>query len=360
MTAIIGNKRRESENLTFNSFLFKRLFPPFLGNLTLLSMLPAFLYGCGSLPDGMEPAYAPPMSKVTLSYDIAGISTLDVFVFQDDILQRLDCYQRFDTMYGWDGTIVSGSGRRRISAIANSPYGKEFWFPLNSRSYLEGVSFSLEDERRESPFMYGEVSVDTGRYVSHDSADLHLEPYTSEIALNSLSCDFSGKPYEGEKISGVRVYLINVSAECGILDKEEAPPRRILNLGKLNEDDMSNFIQPDILMQQVPGMLGKLAANPDIRLRCCQNCCPEETPGTPFTRLVIEGELCGHTYYWSIDINRETDMEAGIRRNRRYTYDIRITGKGTTDPNIPIDKENISINFNVTEWKEKEEYSVAF
>ena len=82
-------------------------------------------------------------------------------------------------------------------------------------------------------------------------------------------------------------------------------------------------------------------------------------PGTPFTRLVIEGKIQGETFYWPLDINKE-DGGYGIGRNERYIYDITITRKGTKDPDSPVRKEDIDINFNVEKWNEKEGCEVIF
>ncbi len=352
--------RRESENSVFYFTLIHNFFSPFLGKLTLLSMLPAFLYGCHDTAGTVTPIMMPSVSKVTLSYDLESIMTLDVFVFRDDIFRKLDCYQRFEDMEEWEGVVVSGSGKRTITAIANSPYGRDDWLKLTSRSYMEGITVSLAEEERENPFMAGEVSVDAegGGFSVRDR--LNLIPFASEIRLNSICCDFKGKAYEGEKISDVRVYLTNVNAECGILEEAGTAPRRIINAGRLREEDMDEFIRPELIMQEISGAIGKSKIYPGIHLWCYQSNHPQETPGTPFTRLVIEGKVSGQTYYWPININRDTDDEPGIWRNRQYVYDIRITRKGSTDPDLPIKTEDITINQEIAEWKEIKEYEVAF
>jgi hypothetical protein len=100
---------------------------------------------------------------------------------------------------------------------------------------------------------------------------------------------------------------------------------------------------------------------PGVRLLCYPNLASEETLGTPFTRLVIEGKIQGETWYWPINVNRDcgTDHE-GIERNMRYIYDITIKSKGTKDPNTPIIPEMAETIFKTERWEEKEPYYVAF
>ncbi len=328
--------------------------------IILLNMLPAFFYGCTTDAESLLPPVSTHETRVSFGNETEEIDNLDIFVFKDDRMQKLDCYQRFDDMGEWKGKVISGSGKRIISVIANSPYQREDWFPINSRAYLEGLSATLENERRGRSLMYGEIRIRAGSDKSSAKEKLALIPYASEIALNSISCDFSGRPYAGENIRNAKVYLTNVNAECSLLGDEEAAPRRIINAGGFSEEDAEEFLEPDLIMQEIKGDIGKRTVYPDIRLRCYQSNHPDETPGTPYTRLVIEGELDGHTYYWPININRDGSDEPGVWRNRRYSYDIILTRKGSTDPDTPIKTEGIHINQEVAEWKEMEEYRVSF
>ncbi len=350
--------RRECHITTFYTSIFYRLFPPFLGKI-LLSLLPAVFYSCENAAEIPLPEVPDCVSKVSLSGGGEDIGSLDIFVFRDDRLRKLDCYQRFEDFDMWKGAVVSGRGGRIVTAVANSPRLSEDWAAVNSLSALEGMALDLEDESYDSPSMSGEIRIKAGDGGGSAEASLQLRPFMSEVTVRSLECDFSGKAYAGEKIRDAKVYLTNVNAECLIGSEEEAAPRRIVNAGRLREEDVLRFRDPGLVVREV-GDFGNGTVFPEISLRCYQNNYPEETPGTPFTRLVIEGKVSGHTYYWPININRDTEDEAGIWRNRRYIYDIRIMGKGSDDPDIPVKPEVVEFNKKVLEWEEKEEYGVTF
>ncbi len=333
---------------------FYRLLPPILG--TLLGMLPAFFYSCAPTVEDTFSTTVEPVTKLSFQTALTEIKTLDIFVFKDDSRQKLDCYQRFDNMDEWYGTVVSGSGERTVTALANSPYRREDWFAMNSRQYLNKIHVSLEDELRGFPVMVGERPVN----ASDITPELFLKPLTGEVRLNSISCDFTGKAYAGEKLSDTKVYLTNVNAECPILEDEISPPIRIINAGRFKEEDTEKFREPTIIIQEIDGRIGRDTVYPDISLLCYQSNHPKETPGTPYTRLVIEGKISGRTYYWPININRDTEYEAGVWRGRSYSYDIRITRKGSSDPDMPVEAAALIIKQEVKEWKEKEEYEVRF
>lgn len=351
--------RKNLSSATFITiFSFRHAIMPFLGALTLSGILPATLYCCSGSPEEIQPSPALCMTKVSLQQDVSVIRSLDIFVFNDDELQRLDCYQRFEEMDDWTGTVVSGSGKRILTAVANCIYEREDWLPLRSRSHLKSFNLRLEDEVRQSPVMTGEIHMTTGRN-NPGKTSLKLKPLASEIVLNSISCDFSGRPYEGARVTDAVAYLTNVNAEYSLLEDKNSGPRRIINAGGLCEDDIEEFMDSGLIVQDIAGEISRRTIYPDIRLRCYRSDKPEEGPGTPYTRLVIEGTLAGTRYYWPIDINREDGGE-GIEEGKRYTYDIKITRKGSLDPDIPIKTADFSVIQTISEWKEQERYEVKF
>lgn len=350
------NSREDSFVSVNLDFSIKNAIRPILGITTLFLILPAIIYCCSGSPETAMPLPAVCATKVNLS---PAVRSMDVFVFWDDLFQKLDCYQRIDDMDSWNGSIVSGSGKRIITILANSPFGREDWFTLKSRFHLGSFSIRLEDERVDDMIMKGEACVSTG-HAGHGTTEISLSPYASEIVLQSISCDFRGRPYAGEELSDVMVYLTNVNAESMIMDENGGGPVRIINAGGYNEDDMEAFACKEIIVQEITGSIGNKTIYPDIRLLCYRNDSVKESPGTPFTRLVIEGTLEGTRYYWPININRDTDTEAGIQEGHRYVYDIRITRKGSLYPDIPVKTEDIIINQEVSEWEEKKNYEVRF
>ena len=130
------------------------------------------------------------------------------------------------------------------------------------------------------------------------------------------------------------------------------------------EQDMALFKDKTLIYSDLEN-ISSIPSSPSCRFLCYPSNSPEESLGTPFTRLVIEGRIQGETWYWPIDINRDANQMGtgsciGIERNSRYVYDINITSKGTKYPNTPVTSEMTEIQFETKEWKEKEAYYVAF
>lgn len=328
---------------------------------TLLSLLPAMTYGCSiSEKDMHSPVHT--SEEVSLNITKGGnageIATLDILVFRDDELKLLDCYQRIEDTGKWDRNVTSGTGRRIISICANGQLECDEWAWVRSRQTLDKITASLELERRDNPLMSGEAAI-TMNAERKDITEISIYPLVSEIYLRSICCDFRGKPYSGEKIHDVKVYLTNVNAECGLLEDGMIYPKRIINPGRLCQEDVRLFSETSLIVQEIPQDIGTSWIYPDIRLWCYPGNIEEESPGTPYTRLVIEGKISGKTFYWPVNINRE-EGGSGIGRNQRYIYDIKITRKGSDDPDRPVNTEDLDISFEIKTWEEKENYLIGF
>ena len=135
---------------------------------------------------------------------------------------------------------------------------------------------------------------------------------------------------------------------------------RIINHRSLIPEDTMRFKNKRQIIDNLQ-TINSSVTYPGIRLLCYPNISTQESIGTPFTRLVIEGKIQGETWYWPININRDSGSgHEGISRNRRYVYDITIRSRGTKDPDTPIVPEMAVTTFTTEKWEEKEPYHVSF
>ena len=330
---------------------------PVLGIIaTILTLLPAMIYGCTE-PD---PVSGKDMTETTVRIMQAAnvvldkAESIDVLIFNDDRMQKLDTYQRFPMTSCSTIKASSTAGEKIMSVLINSRRDRYEWVEIFSHESLKGICGQLEKETEEFPLMSGECRIQAG-----NPANIKVERLMSEIVLKTLSCDFKDKSYEGKPLADVRIYLTNVSAETPLITDTRHTPSRIVNHGKLVMDDVESFTEPESILQELSYDIGAAIKNVDIKLRCYPNEVPEETSGTPFTRLVIEGTVDGNVYYWPININR-ADGQKGIARNCRYVFDVKLRRLGHTDPDIPVEIEDAQITMEVEPWEDMEEYGVRF
>ena len=293
----------------------------------------------------------------------SSVRSLDAMVFNDDMLQRLDSYQSLEND-GQESVLIGSCGGEKILLLcANARWEKDFWREYNSFPKASSLRVNIEDEERDFPVMTSVAQLRAG-----EEAEITLERLSSEVSLRSICCDFTGKPYAGESITDAKVYLTNVSGTCSLVPRPGEAAERIVNHAGLIPQDLAIFKDSSLIINHI-GTIGKDAVLPNVRLLCYPNTALEESFGTPFTRLVIEGKIQDETWYWPIDINRDSGPGeegggpgegVGIERNRRYICDVTIRGKGTKDPDMPVTSMMAETILKVQTWKEKEEYYVGF
>ena len=333
---------------------------PILGFIALMTA--PVLHGCESLhlEDGsFTDAVTVPVKVAVHKKCGTQESDLDMLVFRNDRLQYLECWQRVAFSGNGEVAVASMTGEKVLMACSGLERTPEDWMWVSSISSLDDARSALEKESRNSPVMSGSCGFHAGKAMEQ-RPELTLRRISAEIYLKSLKCDFKGKPYEGEKLSDIHVYLTNVNASCRIWN-DPGIATRIINQGRLIEEDVARFKEQSLIYQRIEGQVGTDAITTDVRLRCYPNMASQESMGSPFTRLVIQGKLDGDVWYWPIDINRgEGRTPEGIEGNCAYTFDIVLTRKGSADPDTAIKTESATIMMEVEKWEEKEEYSVEF
>lgn len=332
---------------------------PVLG--LLLFIVPAIPYGCSDVnpvPCQYPASSGQSATKTVLSLS-GSVSTdgacLDIFTFNDDALQRLDSYTRIEDFRGGSIPVTSQSGDKIIFICANARKDRYDWADISSFSSIRSMTVNLEQESEESLTMTAECR----RAAGSEHGEVSMVPVASEVVLRTIGCDFSGLPYAGKDIYDVKAYLTNVNAETHLYDGAHDRPLRFINMSMLNPDDMKGFMQPGLVARKVADRIGSATLIPDLHFLCYPNHAETEGPGTPFTRLVVEGKIDGDTYYWPININRQ-EGGTGIGRNCMYVFELMIRRKGTTDPDIPVKHEDMETTLEIKPWKEIQEERIEF
>lgn len=336
---------------------------PALAVCILLSSLPAF-HSCRT-SDFIKygDTDADVIQEVVISLKSSSeerISTLDIFFFNDDRLRRLDSWQHMDSPGSNIIEAASRQGRKTVVALANAGITEDECRSIRSYDALNKLYADLHEDNPDSPIMNGEGSVSAGY---GRPCGITLEPMLSEITISSISCDFHSRPYAGEMLKDVKVYLTNVSSRYPLAgDYADSAPESILNHGHLSEEDIAGFHGRPLIFGELPD-IGESVLFPELKLYCYRNTLPEEGLAAPFTRLVIEGTVAGTKTYYPININRGTWSSGdtpGVERNCSYSYDLTITRKGVSDPDTAIELEDVQCRFRITPWKDKERHTITY
>ena len=329
----------------FTCFILNR------GICFLFLLFPAMFFCCtqpDSAPSSLMKINASSLLKTENS--VSGeIQTIDVFAFDPD--GKLDCYQRMkepDTPW----IIASGSGIKQFLIIANSGRDTYLWPEIRSLISITGIDVNLEKERRRFPMMSSLLEIRAG-----EEASLQMHPIRCEIVIKTLRCDFSNESYAKEHLTDVRAYLTYANASCSIMPQPPVRASRLINPGMLDEHNLEYFLEKDIIVQNIAESVGSQSISTSCTLFCYANEPVEESIGSPFTKLVIEGKISGDTYFYPIPINPDG---GGLTPGGKYIFDIVITRAGATHPDGNLKEEDIDIKMQIEEWKEKEWYDIKF
>jgi hypothetical protein len=263
------------------------------------------------------------------------IARLDVFTFDDDDIRRLDSYCSFDNPETPYLDISSSAGDKLVVVLANC-MGHSFTAD-EFRSYesLGNVIWHLKDEDPTRPVMSGECQVNAG---AAGYTLLQLTPLLADVCLDHLKVDFSGRGYRSSTLENCRVFLTNLSGSCEILRRDGFRITELENAGAPDPAYISGMRHPEMVSRDVtPGQWAP------VHLYCYPNDSADGGPGSPHTRMVVQGDIDGVTYYYPVEINREgfgyTSGPQGLSRNVKYSYSLLVTRKGSTDPDEPVSPE---------------------
>lgn len=331
--------------------------------MTLLYLLLITLAGSVRCSPGLQDEAATVRCRICIgtaasSSFAAGEGIADIFVFNDDRLTRLDSYQRMGMDRDCLDAVTTG-GPKIICVVANSGRDRYDWTGIDSYNALCKVRSDLRNEDPDAPVLSG-----VGYERGSGKCSIVLEPLLAKVVLRSLRCDFSGKAYEGASLDNARVYLTNVNSAFRIMERSGASVTEMINTAGLNAADMASLRIPGLLSADLPRKIGGIRQECNVALWCYPNNCEEESLGSRFTRLVIEGEIEGRRYWWPVNINRGDHGtirgEAGVSRNCEYNLDICLTSLGSDGPDKPVSKSQVSVECNISDWIMKDSYEEFF
>lgn len=281
------------------------------------------------------------------------INTLEVFIFhaEGNKAGKLDAYKRFTASDGISNLkIKATTGKKKIYAVVNSH--RENWAGIHTLSGFQQERALLQEDNVKDYIMTGEADI-TLQVAT--SVTLAVSRLVARVCLTGIKSLFRGTPYEGYQLSDVKAYLINVHGVKHIYDGNLSVPV-ILNQKALKEADINSCAMEGMLCEDIPALIDDTGYTVPHYFYTYENMPETETEGNRFTRLVIQADLNGHTYYYPVNINQPgygytgSNNHRGIKRNTSYQINVTILRPGSTDPDKPMEQGALSVNLNVLDW----------
>lgn len=249
------------------------------------------------------------------------IRSLQTFSFEDSGSMALDSYSLDTEPDGSRIEMLSGKGIRRVVIIANAFEGIDA-SKISCYEDLKQMEYIFADEDPEHPLLCGECRVKAG---DGGINAIRLSPLLAVLDVNGISSE--------PDLHDVSIYLINASNRCALFPEGAVHPSEFINAGSLKESDMQKMAHP----RMVHRYLGEGSRTNGIThyagacLYCYPNNAEEESAGSHFTKVVIEGLLDGRKVQYEIPVNQSgygySDADKGICVGTRYSIDVTIGNK---------------------------------
>ena len=281
------------------------------------------------------------------------VKTLEIFIFraEGNDAGALDTYKKFaeeDLTSLSDLPVNTTTGLKHIYAVANSH--RENWNGVQSLSQFKEVCARLQSENLKDFTMTGSVEA---MLQSSTSVTFAVSRLVARVELSSIKTSFAGTPYQGTLLENVKVYLTNVISERFYADGGLPEGVAIFNSKMAVAGDINGCAMSGMLYEQIMQKIGATAHAIPHYFYCYPNEVEDETDETRFTKLVIQADLNGNTYYYPIPLEN-------IERNSAYSLSVNIMRPGTLDPEQPLEKGVLDVTLNVLDWELHPQTDVEF
>ena len=274
---------------------------------------------------------------------------IDLFFFDTLGAQKLDTYQQILDVPGQPRQYgVSGPGAKWLVALSGTAGLTDPWLDIRNYGSLCKKTYRLEEDNLDTPQLVAETLLDGS---ASRITVLNLKPMFSQIRINSVSCDFSGRPYAGKFFSNSKLYLTYAGTEYKPLGPGGGHPVSWINAGALDSLATLALPHPEMMLKEGLGNIGTTRLYPALSFYCYAN--PGREEGIPRTRLVLEGTLDGHLCYYPLEIPHLEPAQV-------YSFDITLRRMGSPDPDIPVSSDAALVETLTVPWKIREPSTVSF
>lgn len=282
------------------------------------------------------------------------INNLTIFVFNQDASKTLETFKYIKVIDGIDLnniSFITTTGYKDIFVIANS-HDSSQWSGVLTKSQFLAKASNLANEELRNFAMSG--SLLNTLVTESNSINLNLKRIVAKVVLNSLKTSFENTPYSGYELSNVKIYLTNVVKESAYIEDQVLTSFTYANFLQHTPLSYNNFKISGALYDNIIQNIGATPYTTSHHFYAYENRLISETSEQKFTRLIIEADLNGHTYYYPININKTdfgSDNNDGIRRNTVYNLSVTIMRPGSSSPEVMIEKGTVIATITVSNWQ---------
>ena len=268
------------------------------------------------------------------------VNSLQVFVFRQDGM--LDSWAMTEDAASL--TIKCTAGLKRVVAVVNAPQITG----ITDKEMLDESVSRLDENMKGHFVMYGS-KVET--VVGATDIEVEVKRLAARISIHKITNALALEQYREKEFKLVSVFLANVAAD--VRYDGQGAPALWYNQRTYHAEMDYLVIDPNI---NTVIEYGTSYEQPHY-LYCYPN--PTETDSIEtewcprYTRLVVETEIAGQTYYYPVSFQN-------IEANHRYHIrDLKITRLGSESPDEPVQVGTVTVTIEVKGWDEGSDSEVT-
>ena len=307
----------------------------------------AVLSACEKKNEGMPELMPEPVTlevnlpivktRVTDAGDESAVNSCQIMVYSlDDGM--LEAYAEVT-----DGSssikLKCTTGNKEIVAIANAPSLRS----MTSLTALKDARSMLEHNGVGSLVMEGSK---TALLTASSSVEIPLRRLAAKVILKGISLDFDSDVYAAMDFEINSIYMINVPADRQYLVPDTESPAPVEWYNKLRYEADTDY---DAILKDAVNS-GPVDSY-DIEHvfysypNPCQNDDFTDVWSERPTRLVVEAELGGTSYFYPVSLPE-------LKQNTVYEVSLVVTRPGKTDVNDEMKKYDETFTIKVLDWSE--------
>lgn len=290
------------------------------------------LVGCN---EKMVELNEPASEKVRLTVNLPQLATKVIGTPSDDAVNDLQVF--VFNKYGMYETSASGSGKsltltcttgeKQIMALVNADAENN----VPDIETLRSRKAKLSSMAAGDLIMSGET---TEELTNNASVEMHVKRLPARVILNSVKTEFELEQHRNLSFAVKSVFLINVAGEAPY--SGAAVPEQWHNM--TDYDPLTNL---PFLRDQASS--GEITEGSAYGTKHYFYCMPNSTETK--TRLVVEAEIEGDTYYYPITLEN-------VEQNTSYAYNLTIKRFGSESPDVPVEDGSVTFTVEVDPWDE--------
>lgn len=280
------------------------------------------------------PQYEQSEDLVTFSVSVPGAETKSVGTEDEKTVNSLQVivfnkYGVYEaSAHGTENSVelTCTAGEKRMVALVNADREQN----VVDFDDLAGRSVYLKDTGIGDLVMVGDTTVTV---TADKPITVDVSYISSKIVLESVALNLENQQHKDLPFVLKSVFLINVAGDRKYI--ADSTPSLWYHEGAYDPDNTLPFLYDQVKGGEITS--GVKQYDTDHYFYCY----PNET--NTKTRLVIEAQIAGQTYYYPISLTK-------VLPNNQYSYSVVLTRFGTDRPDGELEKGAYSVTVSMKDW----------